>query len=272
MSGRGERLGWQRPAGGRDPRAYPWSRHARHVGLGDCLGVALVGVSVLATPIVPALALAQPVPRHRAAGMRGGTGRAAARLATSPSLAACARALSRHGGPVLYRTPDGELERQLPAACGGGYERRSQTRDLCRDACFVRGADRQLAVAGRFREGNLVVVFSQSGRRLTPRVWLQTRAGEVQLLDDAGADRVRRSFLAVHGVAASQPMLQPDERVVFYVLSWLPDREGWRGELAAAVRSKSALRLASVAKIASQGASLRAVSRSPAVEPAATSP
>jgi hypothetical protein len=169
---------------------------------------------------------------------------------------------------VLYRTPEGELERQLPAACGGDYERRTRTRDLCRDGCFVRGADRQLAVAGRFREGNLILVFSQTGRRLAPQVWLQSRAGEVQLLDDAGADRVRRSFLSVHGVAASQPVLQPGERVVFYVLGWLQGPDGWRGELAAAVRSKSALRLALVATVTTPNAALKAVSRSPASPPA----
>ena len=163
---------------------------------------------------------------------------------------------------MLYRTPDGELERQLPAACGGGYERRSRTRDICRDGCFVRGADRQLAVAGRFREGNLIIVFSQSGRRLTPQLRVPTRAGEVQLLDDAGADRVRRSFLSVHGVTAAHPVLQPGEQVVFYVLSWMQDRDGWRGELAAAVRSKSALRLAPLATVASLDRDLKAVSRS----------
>lgn len=255
MSGR-VGLGWLR----RDGDRYTCARSRRRARLG--LAVAL-GV------LLPASGLAQPVPRHRAAGLTSGTRQAAAARATpSSSIAACAKALSRHGGPVLYRTPDGELERQLPAACGGGYERRSRTRDLCRDGCFVRGTDRQLAVAGRFREGRLIVVFSQSGRRLTPQLWVPSRAGEVQLLDDAGAERVRRSFLAVHGVSAAHPVLQPGERVVFYVLSWLQDRDGWRGELAAAVRSKSALRLAPMATVDAPERSLKAVSRSSVPVPA----
>jgi hypothetical protein len=268
MRGRCEWLGWQRPAGETPPCARPTPGRARRAPLGLAVALALVAPGVVALPFVPATALAQPAPRHRPAGLTSGTRRAAARPAPSPTMVACGRALSRHGGPVLYRTPEGDLERQLPAACGGGYERRSRTRDFCRDGCFVRGADRQLAVAGRFREGNLILVFNQSGRRLTPKAWVQSRAGEVQLLDDAGADRVRRSFLAVHGVEASQPALQPGERVVFYVLSWQQDRDAWRGELAAAVRSKSALRLAPVATVTSLDGSLRAVSRSPAGSPA----
>ena len=255
MSGR-VALGWLRREGGRRSHARP---HRARLALVVALGL-----------LVPTGALAQPGPRHRAAGLTTGTRRAAAARPTpSLSIATCARALSRHGGPVLYRTPDGELERQLPAACGGGYERRSRTRDLCRDGCFVRGTDRGLAVAGRFREGNLIIVFGQSGRRLTPQVWVPSRAGEVQLLDDAGAERVRRSFLAVHGVTASHPVLQPGEQVVFYVLSWLQERDGWRGELAAAVRSKSALRLAPMATVDAPERSLKAVSRSSVPSPAA---
>jgi hypothetical protein len=240
--------------------------------VGLAVALALVGPGLAALSLGPATAFAQPAPRHRPARLTSGIRRAGLRPAPTPTLAACARALSRHGGPVLYRTPEGDLERQLPAACGGGYELRSRTRDFCRDGCFLRGVDRQLAVAGRFREGNLILVFGQAGRRLTPQVWIQSRAGEVQLLDDAGADRVRRSFAAVHGVAASQPALRPGERVVFYVLSWQQDREVWRGELFAAIRSKSALRLAPVAAVTSLDGGLRAVSRSPAGPPAAPGP
>lgn len=272
MSGRGERLGWQRPADGTRPRAHLCRRCRCRAGRALAVGLAVAALGVVTTSLVPATVLGHPAARRRSPAPPGDLRRAGGDPAANPSVAACARALSRHGGPVLNRTPDGEVEQELPAACGGGYERRSRTRDLCRDGCFVRGADRQLAVAGRFREGNLVVVFSQLGRRLTPQLWLQSRAGEVQLFDDAGAERLRRSFLAVYGVAASQPVLQPGEQVVFYVLSWLQGREGWRGELAAAVRSKSALRLAPVATVASPGGSSRTVSRSPAVTPAAPPP
>ncbi|HEY3352737.1 MAG TPA: hypothetical protein VGQ83_05780 [Polyangia bacterium] len=221
-----------------------------------------------ASAIVLAVALAlageaAAAPRSpRATAARPVVARSAA--ATS-SMAACARALSRTNGPVWRRTPDGDLEQELPAACGGNYERRSRTGDPCRDGCFIADGTRELAVAARFREGNLLLVLVTSGRRFTPATWLRLPEGEIQLLDAGAADRVRRALGAVHGAAATQPRLGAGERVSFYVLGWRQDREGWHGELSAAVRVGVGLKLVPVAQASPRegGPPLRAASPSP---------
>jgi hypothetical protein len=196
----------------------------------------------LALPVVALPADAQP------RGGRGAPDRAFASRAWRPdTVAACGRALSRAGGLVWRRTPEGDLEQEPPPACGGGYERRSRTQDPCRDSCFVQNGRREVAVAARFREGNLLLVLDRHGRRFTPAASLQLPEGEVRLLDDAAADRVRRALVTVHGAATSQPRLGGHERVAFYALSWREDRDGWHGALSAAVRGGPSLRLVVVA-------------------------
>jgi hypothetical protein len=189
--------------------------------------------------------------------------------ATATTIAACARALSRTNGPVWVRTPDGELEQELPVACGGGYERRSRTQDPCRDGCFVADGGHGLAVAGRFREGNVLLVLGQRGRRFTPAAWVRLPEGEVQLMDADAAERVRRALGAVHGAASSQPRLGAGERVSCYLLGWRQDREGWHGELSAAVRGGVGLKLVRVAQAVAKdgGIPFRAASRTPAPVP-----
>jgi hypothetical protein len=162
------------------------------------------------------------------------------------SVAACARALSRSGGLLWRHTPEGEAEQELPAACGGGYERRCRTHDPCRDSCFVQNAAGELAVAARFREGNLLLVLGQAGRRFRPTSWLKLPKGEVQLLGPETADRVRQAMRSVHSASWSQPQLAAGEVVSFYVLGWRLDQDGWHGELDAAVRAGTALRLVPV--------------------------
>jgi hypothetical protein len=218
------------------------------------LGV--LGVLGLAVP-----ATGQPRPTRTSASRP-----ARERAPVPTTVAACARALSRSNGPVWHRTLDGELEQELPGACGGGYERRSQSNDPCRDGCFIADGVRELALAGRFREGNLLLVLGHSGRRFTPAVWLKLPAGEVQLLDLEAADRVRRSLGAVHGAASSQPRIAAGERVSFYVLGWRQERDGWHGELSAAIRAGGGLKLVSVTHATTREPApvLRAASHTPA--------
>jgi len=166
------------------------------------------------------------------------------------------------GGVPVKMIDEGEAEPELPVACGGGYEQRSRSGDVCRDGCFVDVGDGFLAVAGSFREGNLLALLKQTGRRFRTQGILMLGEEEVTLLDEAAAERVRASFLRVHGVMAAEVPAR-EGRPLVHILAWHREGKGWEGILRVVVAAQGSLKAIEVARVKSPGSPREKVSEAP---------